>query len=659
MEHGGMAHMGNLKRKFFVSLVLTVPILVLSPMMGLHMPWQFSFPGSDWLVLGLATILFFYGGAPFLQGAVRELQDKRPAMMTLIALGISAAYLYSLYAFVLNHLPGTRDHVMDFSWELATLIVIMLLGHWVEMRAVAGAGEALHAMAALLPAQAMVRQDDGRFTPVPLSAVTVGQTVMVRAGENVPADGLVREGSSSVNESLVTGEAREVPKKAGDKVIGGSQNGSGSLLVEVTATGESGYLAQVMHLVSSAQQEKSRAETLSDKVARWLFYVALFAGLAAFVVWFSISHNPGTALSRLVTVLVIACPHALGLAVPLVTARSTALGARHGLLVRSRQALETAVRVNVVMMDKTGTLTEGRFRVTELASLVDDLDADQVLAIMAALEAGSSHPLASAVRNELEARGLRAEKAENVTTLPGIGLSGRLADGREAGIVTAAYLDQHHIAHDSTRFKELSGKGYTVSFLVLDNKPAGLIALGDTVKPQAKALIEGLQHLGIRPMMLTGDNEEAARSVAAQLGFDAFRAGLMPQDKESVVGRCQDEGKVVMMVGDGVNDAPSLARADVGVAVGAGTDVAIDSADVVLVRSDPADILHFLSLARNTNRKMVQNLWWGAGYNILAIPLAAGVLAPVGIVLSPAVGAVLMSLSTVIVAVNALTLKVR
>ncbi len=661
--HGGMGghmgHMGNLKRKFWVSLALAVPILLLSPMMGLRLPFQVSFPGSGLLALLLSTVLYFYGGMPFLRGAVDELRRKSPAMMTLIALGITTAYVYSVYAFTVNRLGSGGARVMDFFWELATLIVIMLLGHWVEMNAVANAGDAVQKMAELLPSTASVKQPDGSFAQVPLRDVREGQTVMVRAGERVPADGVVVEGETSVNEALVTGEAREVPKKAGDTVIGGSQNGPGGVLVTVTGTGESGYLAKVMRLVEGARSEKSHAETLSDKVARWLFYVALAAGLGALAAWYAVTGDFGTALTRMVTVLVIACPHALGLAIPLVTARSTSLGARNGLLVRTRRALEKGARVTVVLMDKTGTLTEGNFTVTEASPLVPDMSGDEVLALAGGLETGSSHPLAAGVMRSLKDKGIAPAAVENIRTLPGTGLSGSLADGREAKIVNAAYLDKTGAAYDHDAYASLSGKGYSVSFLLLDERPAGLVALGDTVKPGAREAVRQLKARGVSPVMLTGDNAAAAGKVSSQLGLDGYRAGLLPQDKEALVTEYRDKGEVVMMVGDGINDAPSLARADVGVAIGAGTDVAIDSADVVLVRSDPADIPHFLSLAVNTTRKMVQNLWWGAGYNIVAIPLAAGVLAPAGIILSPAVGAVLMSLSTVIVAVNAMTLKIR
>ena len=668
---GMMMHGVNLKRRFFVSLVLAVPILLLSSPMGLALPITLSFPGSDWLVAALATVLFVYGGWPFLRGAADEVRNRKPAMMTLVALGITTAYVYSMYAFAMGSVAHDGGMHMDFFWELATLIVIMLLGHWIEMRAVMGAGDALKEMAELLPAQAHVKQADGSFADVPLDEVQVGQTVMVEAGEKVPADGEVTDGSSSVNEALVTGEARAVEAHEGDTVFGGSQNGDGTLYVRVTGTGQSGYLAQVMQLVSQAQQEKSRAEVLSDKVARWLFYAAVSVGLVAFVAWLAVTGSVSDALTRMVTVFVIACPHALGLAIPLVAARSTSLGARNGLLVRRRRALEVAPRVNVVMMDKTGTLTEGDFRVAEVravgkrsAPAGDASDApnvpgadDRALALIAGLEQSSSHPLAASIVAAAQQRGVQPAAVRDVQAVAGVGVKGVLENGSHALIANARYLDEQRIPYDRSAFDQLAGRGLTVSYLVIDGEVRGVVAQGDQIKPTAREAVRQLKARGIAPVMLTGDNEAAARAVAHTLGIDEFRAGLLPQDKVQLVQQRRDAGDVVMMVGDGINDAPALARADVGVAIGAGTDVAIDSADVVLVKSDPEDIVRLLDLGTNTTRKIKQNLWWGAGYNIVAIPLAAGVLAPVGILLSPAVGAVLMSLSTVIVAVNAMTLK--
>lgn len=583
---------------------------------------------------------------------------KSPAMMTLIAMGIAVSYVYSLYAFIANNLVHASGHKMDFFWELATLIVIMLLGHWIEMRAVGNAGNALQKMAELLPGSVHLVGADGETKDVPLQQVEVGQQVMVKPGEKVPADGTVVSGETTVNEAMVTGEAKDVEKKAGTRVIGGSLNGNGTIVVKITGTGESGYLAQVMKLVGEAQQEKSRAESVSDKVAKALFYVALSAGIIAFVVWLIADGSLNIALERMVTVFIIACPHALGLAIPLVVARSTSLGAARGLLIRNRNALEKARRITVVTMDKTGTLTEGNFRVSAVQALTEGWNEARVLRVMAALETGSNHPLAASIIAEAKERGIPVPRVENVTLISGTGLIG-VVDGVTVEIVTAAFLDRRKIPYDTELFAHLAGEGNSVSFLVVEDTVVGLVAQGDRIKPEAEAAVAELQKEHVRPVMLTGDNEAAASAIAARLGITDVHASLLPENKDQVVIAYQQQGEKVMMVGDGVNDAPALARADIGVAIGAGTDVAIDSADVVLVRSNPYDIVTFLALAKSTTRKMVQNLWWGAGYNILTIPLAAGVLAPVGIILSPAVGAVLMSLSTVIVAINAMMLRVK
>lgn len=665
MDHGSMGHssmdhsmhMGNLKQKFFISLILAIPIILLSPMMGVALPFQFSFNGSDWVVLILASILFFYGGMPFLQGAKMELQGKNPAMMTLISLGISVSYFYSVYAFIANNLLHTQNHVMDFFWELATLILIMLLGHWIEMNAVSNAGNALQKMAELLPGTATVLDEEGNTVEVTLKEVHVGDKIVVKAGGKIPTDGIIINGQTTVNESMVTGEAKDVSKKEQDKVIGGSINGSGTISVDVTGTGESGYLSQVMELVNSAQQEKSKVESLSDKVAKLLFYVALAVGILAFIIWLVVTKDMNIALERMVTVFIIACPHALGLAIPLATARSTSLGAQNGLLVKNRQALEVAKKVDVVMMDKTGTLTEGNFAVSAFKSFSTDYTENDVLEYMGALEKDSSHPLSVGVLKKLEELNLTTPAATDTSTIPGVGIEGTI-DHQTVKIVSVAYLTKKGISYDQKLFSDLSTKGNSVSFLLINEKNIGLVAQGDQIKPEAKTMIQALKTQNIKPVMLTGDNQQAAAAVAQQLGIDDVHAELLPEDKERLVKEYKNNGLVVMMVGDGVNDAPSLVRANVGVAIGAGTDVAVDSADVILVKSDPADILHFLSLAKNTSKKMVQNLWWGAGYNIVAIPLAAGVLAFAGILLSPAVGAIIMSFSTVIVAVNAMLLKI-
>ncbi|WP_399553703.1 heavy metal translocating P-type ATPase [uncultured Vagococcus sp.] len=655
--HDHTGHGAQFKKKFFISLIAAIPIIIIAPMMGKTLPFQFTFYGSEWLVLLLGTFLYFYGGWPFLQGAKSELVQRKPAMMTLISLGISVAYFYSIYAFVVNEFLHSPTHIMDFFWELASLIVIMLLGHWIEMNAVSNAGNALQKMAELLPSEATLIDDQGKTTTIPLDQVRPGQQVIVKSGESIPVDGVITKGATTVNESLITGESKEVSKTIDDQVIGGSTNGSGSIIVEITATGESGYLSQVMNLVNQAQQEKSKAESLSDKVASWLFYVALAIGGLAFIIWLVLTKDLNIALERLVTVLIIACPHALGLAIPLVVARSTSIGAQNGLLVKKRQSLEVARHVDMILMDKTGTLTEGNFAVTLIQSFNFQISDHEILGFMAAIEQYSSHPLATGILSKANQLGLELRTAEEVTTIPGVGLSGKI-DQQELKIVSASYLDKQSLTYDHSEFDKLSSQGNSVSYLIINNEVVGLIAQGDQIKAGAKPMIQKLLAEGIQPVMLTGDNRQVAELVAKQLGISNVHAELMPEDKDQLIREYRNQGFTTMMVGDGINDAPSLARADVGVAIGAGTDVAIDSADIILVKSDPADILHLLSLAKNTTRKMTQNLWWGAGYNIVALPLAAGILAPIGILLSPAFGAVLMSVSTVIVAINAILLKI-
>ena len=587
-----------------------------------------------------------------------ELGERKPAMMTLISMGITVAYFYSLYAFISNNfIPGT-PLLMDFFWELATLIVIMLLGHWVEMRAVGNAGNALQKMAELLPGKAQLIDEHGVTSEVDLNDIQIGQYLLVNGGDKIPTDGKILEGTTSVNESMVTGEAKAVKKTVGDKVIGGAVNGKGAIKIEVTGTGESGFLSQVMKLVSDAQKEKSRSETLSDKVAAALFYVAVTVGIIAFIVWMIVTGDLNTAFERLVTVLIIACPHALGLAIPLVVARSTSLGASNGLLIRNRIALEMAKKINYVTMDKTGTLTEGNFSVSIIESISSKWNDEEVIRMMASLESHSNHPLAIGILAEAEKRDVRFPVPENVSVISGTGLSGNV-EGKQLMIVNPAYLEKNNISFDHNRYNELAQKGNSVSYLITDNEAVGIVAQGDEIKEESKKTVDELIKMNIVPVMLTGDNQEYANSVAHQVGITEVSAELLPQDKEKIISSLQKKGKSVMMVGDGVNDAPALARAEIGVAIGAGTDVAIDSADVVLVKSNPADILHFFILAKNTTRKMVQNLWWGAGYNIIALPLAAGVLAPIGIILSPAVGAVLMSISTIVVALNSMTLKLK
>lgn len=655
-NHMGHHHHDNFKKKFFVSLIFALPIIILSPMMGLHLPFQFQFKGSDWIVLVFASILFFYGGQPFLSGAKGELKEKKPGMMTLIALGISVAYIYSLYAFYLNHFGNASSHTMDFFWELATLIIIMLLGHWIEMNAVGNAGNALEKMAALLPNKAIKVDKDGNHEIVQTSDIKDGDIIEIKSGASIPADGIIIKGKTSVDESLVTGESKKVPKHTGEKVIGGAINGSGTIQVKVSAAGGQGYLSQVMDMVSQAQDDKSQAELLSDKVAGYLFYFAVSAGLIAFIVWIMITHNIDFALERLVTVLVIACPHALGLAIPLVTARSTSIGAHNGLIIKNREAVEIAQHLNYVMMDKTGTLTKGVFTVNHYESLDNQLTDDEVLQLFASLESASNHPLATGIIEYAKSKKIKIENPEDVHTISGVGLEGKV-EGRSIKIVNESYLKKHQFKYSVSLFTHWAEKGNSISYLIEDDSAIGFIAQGDQIKESSKQMVSDLIEQKITPVMLTGDNQEAAKSVAKELGIKYVHSELLPEDKENIIQNYQKDGSKVMMVGDGINDAPSLVRADIGAAIGAGTDVAIDSADIIIVKSNPIDIVHFLTLSKNTMRKMVQNLWWGAGYNIIAVPLAAGVLAFAGLILSPAVGAVLMSLSTIIVAINAFTLK--
>ncbi|HFC9131799.1 TPA: copper/silver-translocating P-type ATPase CopB [Enterococcus faecium] len=658
-DHGGMdhsMHMGNFKQKFWLSLILAIPIILFSPMMGMEFPFQITFPGSDWLVLILATILFIYGGQPFLSGAKMELKQKSPAMMTLIAMGITVAYIYSVYSFIAN-LINPHTHVMDFFWELATLIVIMLLGHWIEMNAVSNASNALQKLAELLPESVKRLTKEGKEETVSLKEVTEGDHLIVRSGDKMPTDGVILKGETIVDESAVTGESKGIKKRANDKVIGGSINGDGTIEIEVTGTGENGYLAKVMEMVRKAQGEKSKLESLSDKVAKWLFYIALIVGILAFIAWLFLTDLPN-ALERMVTVFIIACPHALGLAIPLVVARSTSIAAKNGLLLKNRNALEQANDLDVIMLDKTGTLTEGKFTVTGVEVLDDAFNKNEILQYLGALEANANHPLAIGIMNYLKEHEIKPYQAENLKNLSGVGLEATVKN-QQVKIVNEKEVERLGLNVEQALLKPYQEQGNTISFLILENHLAAIVALGDVVKTEAKEFIRTLKERKITPVMLTGDNKNAAQAVADYLGIEDYYGGLLPDDKEAVVQKYLDQGKKVIMVGDGINDAPSLARASIGMAIGAGTDIAIDSADVVLTNSDPKDILHFLDLAKQTRKKMIQNLWWGAGYNILAIPLAAGILAPIGILLSPAVGAVLMSLSTVVVALNALTLKIK
>ncbi len=641
------SHMiADFRRRFWVSLFLTLPILFLSPMLrkllGLS---ALAFPGDRYLLFGLASAVYFYGGWPFLKGFFSELGERRPGMMTLIAVAITTAYGYS--TLVTFGLPGKV-----FFWELATLIDIMLLGHWIEMRSVLGASRALEELARLMPSTAHRLLPDGGTEEIPLEHLRPGDRVLVRPGEKIPADGRVLEGQSAVNEAMLTGESRPVEKKPGDEVIGGAINGEGSLVVEITRTGAESFLSQVIELVRQAQESKSRTQDLANRAAFWLTLIALSGGAITFLVWWAVMRKDlAFALERTVTVMVITCPHALGLAVPLVVAVSTALAAKRGLLIRNRAAFERARNLTAVVFDKTGTLTEGRFGVTRVLSW-EGFSPEEVLRLAASVETHSEHPIARAVAEASP----QTDPVEDFKALPGRGARARVS-GREVLVVSPGYLREKGLNPPEEALK-LSAQGQTVIFVLVEGKLVGAIGLSDRVRPESREAVAALKARGIKCFMLTGDNARVARTVAEELGLDEFFAEVLPQEKAEKIREVKARGEIVAMTGDGVNDAPALAEADVGIAIGAGTEVAIETADIVLVRNNPGDVVTIIDLARATYRKMIQNLFWATGYNAVAIPLAAGVLYKYGVLLSPAMGAVLMSLSTVIVALNARRLRI-
>jgi Cu2+-exporting ATPase len=648
---GHHAHMvADFRKRFWISLVLTVPILLLSPMIQrfLGLGESFRFSGDLTINFVLSTIVFFYGGWPFLKGLFDEFRQKMPGMMTLIAVAISVAYFYSSAVVF-----GVKGRI--FFWELATLIDIMLLGHWIEMKSVMGASRALEELAKLMPSEAHILTDDGNVKDVPLDELATGDRVLVKPGEKIPVDGKVLEGESSVNEAMITGESKPVSRKEGGKVIGGSINGEGSLTVEVEKTGKDSYLSQVVELVRQAQESKSRTQDLANRAAFWLTIIALSAGAITMFIWLALMHeNFVFALERTVTVMVITCPHALGLAIPLVVAVSTAISARNGLLIRNRAAFEKARNLQAIIFDKTGTLTRGNFGVTDTVVLAENLNEEQILDYAAAVEQNSEHPIARGIMDAVK----KLKKVSDFKALPGKGAQGRV-DDKLVKVVSPGYLQENNIKVENKRVEELNSQGKTVVFVLVDDKPQGAIALADVIREESREAIARLKKMGIRAMMLTGDNKQVAEYVAGELGLDAYFAEVLPDQKANKVKEVQSRGLVVAMTGDGVNDAPALAQADVGIAIGAGTDVAVETADIVLVRSNPQDAVDIIALSRATYRKMLQNLGWATGYNAIAIPLAAGALYSVGILLSPAMGAVLMSLSTVIVAVNARFLKVE
>lgn len=641
-DHHAMM-VADFRFRFFFSLILMVPILALSPMIQkfLGVNWQFS--GDSYLLFGLSTILFFYGGWPFIKGAKEELAEKSPAMMTLITLAIVVAYVYStLTVFILQ---GS-----DFFWELATLIVIMLLGHWIEMRSVIGASRALDELVKLMPEEAHVIHENGETMDMPVSGLKAGDRILVKPGEKIPIDGKVFAGGSAVNEAMITGEANPVDKKSGDEIIGGSINGEGILKFTVSKTGDETFISQVIKLVREAQQSKSKTQRLADVAARWLFYIAVSAGTITFIVWMFVNGDPNFAIERAVTVVIISCPHALGLAIPLVTAMSTGIGAKQGLLIRNRAAFENARKADAVIFDKTGTLTEGQFGVTNIVAT--GVSEAELLEIAYALEANSEHPIAHGIVREGKKRGIALKAVTDYQNVTGQGLKAKI-DGQEILIGSPGYMRSQHIRIDEVRLEQLSAEGKTVIFILADQTLLGYIALSDIIRDSARPAVDALRAMGIESYLVTGDHQRSAAHVASQLGIEHVFAEVLPNEKALKVDEIHQLGKHVVMTGDGVNDAPALAKADLGIAIGAGTDVAIETADVILVKSNPQDVVSLIRLSRATYRKMVQNLVWATAYNVIALPLAAGILYNQGVVITPALGAVLMSMSTIIVAINA------
>jgi len=648
-EHHDHSHMiEDYKRRFWISLILTIPILLLSPMIQkfLGLDDTLSFTGSQFVLFALSTIVYFYGGYPFLKGLFDELKKLQPGMMTLIAIAISVAYFYS--SAVVFGLGGK-----SFFWELVTLIDIMLLGHWIEMKSVMGASKALEELAKLMPSDAHKIMDDGNIIDVPLEELKTNDKILVKPGEKIPADGVVVDGLSSVNEAMLTGESKPMMKKNGDKVIGGAVNGEGSLEVIVDKTGKDSFLSQVIELVKEAQDSKSKTQDLANRAAFWLTIIAILGGTITLIYWLFIGNQDfAFALERMVTVMVITCPHALGLAVPLVVAVSTAISASNGLLIHNRTAFESARNIDAIIFDKTGTLTKGEFGITDIISLDNSISDEEIVKYAASVEKHSEHPIAQGIVKSSD----ESYDVKDFRAIPGKGAVGKV-NNQTVAVVSPGYLRDENINVTDNQIEVLHEQGKTVVFLLINNKLKGAIALADIIREESKEAIAKFKELGIKTIMLTGDNEKVAKWVSDELNLDEYVAEVLPQQKSEKVKEIQSKGYVVAMTGDGVNDAPALAQADVGIAIGAGTDVAVETADIVLVRSNPLDVLAIIKLAKATYKKMVQNLIWATGYNAVAIPLAAGVLYYMGIVLSPATGAALMSLSTVIVAINARLLK--
>lgn len=634
----------DFKKRFWIALVLTIPILILSPMIQrwIGVDWQFT--GSKYVLFALSSVVFFYGGLPFIKGFWKEIRERNLGMMTLIAMAISVAYFYS--SATTYGLEGE-----SFYWELATLIVIMLLGHWLEMKSVLGASRALELLVSMMPAEAHKVEGD-TVTDVKLEALSKGDIILVKPGEKVPADGIIQEGESLLNESMLTGESVPVKKSMHDKVIGGSINGNGVLMIEVEHTGEESYLTKVITMVQEAQKTKSKMQNLSDRAARWLTIIALSVGFGTLFVWLALGKDFVFALERMVTVMVISCPHALGLAVPLVVAISTAVSAQNGLLIRNRTAFEESRKISALVFDKTGTLTKGEFGVTRFVSVAEDLNEQEILRLAGALEQNSEHPIAMGIMNKVKELDLDIPKVKDFSAITGKGVKA-VIEGKEVMVVSPGYLKDEGISVPAGAF---GSEAETVVFVLINGELAGYISLADEIRPESLEAISIFKENNIKVLMATGDNETVGKAVSNELGLDGYYAEVLPHQKVNIVQELQQKGDFVAMTGDGVNDAPALAQANVGIAVGSGTDVAAETADIILVNSNPKDIANLILFGKATYKKMIQNLAWATGYNAIAVPLAAGILYP-DFVLNPAIGAVFMSLSTIIVAFNAQLLK--
>ncbi len=645
-KHAGH-HTPDFLKRFWISLALTVPVLLLSHMIQQWLGFTIAFNGDKYVLLVLGSIIYFYGGMPFFKGFLGEVKAGAIGMMTLVALAITVAYVYSVA--VVFGLPG-----MDFFWELATLIVIMLLGHWLEMRSQMAASKALQSLVALLPNDVTVEQN-GSPVKIKLEQLKNGDTVIIRPGEKVAADGLIVEGSSYLNESMLTGESVPVRKESGGKVIAGSINGDGALKIKATGVGKDSYLNKVINLVQDAQAAKSNTQNLADKVAKWLTIVAIVVGVGTFAYWYITMGDLAFALERMVTVMVTACPHALGVAIPLVVAISTTLSATNGLLIRNRTAFETTRKLSTIIFDKTGTLTKGSHTVQKIIPLTEHYSENDLLQYAAAVQQNSEHHIAKGIMQTLSEKKLELWKSDSFRYMQGIGVTG-IVNGKSVVAAGPNYFVQNNKQVPAIP-EEINQDAETVNFILIDDVPVGIVSLADTIREGAKEAIDQLRSMNIKSFLLTGDNEKVAAAVSKQLGMDGYLANVLPHHKQEKVKEFQDKGEIVAMTGDGVNDAPALAAADVGIAVGSGTDVAAETADIILVNSDPRDVVKMIDFGKKTYSKMIQNLVWAVGYNVVAIPLAAGVLYPT-FVLSPAMGAVLMSVSTIVVALNASLLKI-